>query len=118
MIDTYSFYSVCDELGVLAWSEFIFSDDIYHPDDWMLSSIKTEVQQNVRRVNKHPSVAEWAGSNEIEVVANFLNQSDPRAAVYIDEVCGTILSTSTRALTSYSPVVYRTFPEYTSGLCI
>ncbi|VDB87113.1 unnamed protein product [Peniophora sp. CBMAI 1063] len=76
--ETYSFYSFCDELGVLAWSEFIFSDDIYHPDDWMMSSIKTEVRQNVRRVNKHPSVAEWAGSNEIEVIMLFLNQSgDP-----------------------------------------
>ncbi|KZV60846.1 glycoside hydrolase family 2 protein [Peniophora sp. CONT] len=83
--DTYSFYAFCDELGILAWSEFIFSDDLYPIDDWLLSSIKTEVQQNVRRVNKHPSVAQWAGGNEIEGIVTTVNQTVPNGNIALDE---------------------------------
>ncbi|KAF5346711.1 hypothetical protein D9756_010427 [Leucocoprinus leucothites] len=62
----YDFYSVCDELGILAWSELIFSDSLYPINDFLLESIEPEVRQNVRRVNRHPSNAQWAGGNEIE----------------------------------------------------
>ncbi|KAI0047744.1 glycoside hydrolase family 2 protein [Auriscalpium vulgare] len=73
--DVYSFYSVCDELGILAWSEFIFSDDLYPLNDWLIDSVETEVRQNVRRINKHPSVAQWAGGNEIEGIVQGQNNS-------------------------------------------
>lgn len=52
----------------------------------MLSSIKTEVQQNVRRVNKHPSVAQWAGGNEIEGIVTTVNQTVPNGTVLLDQV--------------------------------
>jgi hypothetical protein len=65
----YDFYGLCDELGILVWSEFIFSDAIYPTNDWYLESIEPEIRQNVRRVNKHPSLAQWAGSNEVELYA-------------------------------------------------
>ena len=64
--DTYSFYATCDALGILAWSEFIFSDALYALDDWLLDSVDVEVRQNVRRVNRHASNVQWAGGNEIE----------------------------------------------------
>ncbi|KAI0030346.1 glycoside hydrolase [Vararia minispora EC-137] len=83
--DTYSFYSVCDELGILAWSEFIFSDDLYPINDYLLASIETEVRQNVRRGNKHPSVAQWAGGNEIEGIVSVVNVSLPNGTHYLDE---------------------------------
>ena len=84
--DTYSFYSVCDELGILAWSEFIFSDDLYPIDGWLLDSVRGEVEQNVRRVNRHPSVAQWAGGNEIEGIVTVVNQSLSNGLHYLDEV--------------------------------
>lgn len=90
VIDTYSFYAFCDELGILAWSEFIFSDDAYPIKDCLLSSIKTEVQQNVRRVNKHPSVAQWSGSNEIGLLVSILNETNPLGPLWLDEVRTTI----------------------------
>ncbi|KIM78863.1 glycoside hydrolase family 2 protein [Piloderma croceum F 1598] len=62
----YDFYSVCDELGILAWSELIFSDTVYPINDFLLESIEPEVRQNVRRINRHPSNVQWAGGNEIE----------------------------------------------------
>ncbi|KAI0065605.1 glycoside hydrolase family 2 protein [Artomyces pyxidatus] len=67
--DVYSFYSICDELGILAWSEFIFSDDFYPMNYWIVDPVKEEVAQNVRRINRHASVAQWAGGNEIEGMA-------------------------------------------------
>ncbi|KAI0637555.1 glycoside hydrolase [Trametes polyzona] len=64
----YDFYSICDELGILVWSELGFSDSTYPINDFFLESVEREVRQNVRRVKKHPSNVQWAGGNEIEPV--------------------------------------------------
>ncbi|KAF7315112.1 Glycoside hydrolase family 2 protein [Mycena indigotica] len=83
----YDFYSLCDELGILAWSEFIFSDSVYPINDFMLESIEPEVRQNVRRVNRHPSNAQWAGGNEIEGIVLIIQALAilPNASAYLDE---------------------------------
>ncbi|KAJ7111307.1 glycoside hydrolase [Mycena epipterygia] len=83
----YDFYSICDELGILTWSELIFSDALYPINDFLLESIEPEVRQNVRRVNKHPSNVQWAGGNEIEAIVSFVNTSTlvPDGTVYLDE---------------------------------
>ncbi|KAL1742498.1 glycoside hydrolase family 2 protein [Schizophyllum fasciatum] len=65
----YDFYELCDELGILAWSEFIFSDALYPVNDWFLDTSEPEIRQNVRRVNRHPSNVQWAGGNENEGIA-------------------------------------------------
>ncbi|KAJ2999426.1 hypothetical protein NUW54_g6940 [Trametes sanguinea] len=62
----YDFYSICDELGILVWSELGFSDATYPVNDFFLESVEREVRQNVRRIKKHPSNVQWAGGNEIE----------------------------------------------------
>ncbi|KIJ51534.1 glycoside hydrolase family 2 protein [Sphaerobolus stellatus SS14] len=72
---TYNFYEICDELGILAWSELIFSDSLYPINGFLLDTIKPEVEQNVRRINRHPSNAQWAGGNEIEGLAESANFS-------------------------------------------
>ncbi|KAK7000570.1 glycoside hydrolase family 2 protein [Favolaschia claudopus] len=78
-IDTggYDLYSVCDELGILVWSEFSFSDALYPLNDFLLESIEPEIRQNVRRVNRHPSNVQWAGGNEIEGIVLLVNSSFP-----------------------------------------
>jgi beta-mannosidase len=67
----YNFYEICDELGILAWSELIFSDALYPINDFFLENVKPEVQQNVRRTNRHPSNAQWAAGNENEGIAMY-----------------------------------------------
>ncbi|KAI0338261.1 glycoside hydrolase [Trametopsis cervina] len=69
----YDFYNACNELGILAWSELIFSDALYPTNDFFLESYDAELRQNVRRINKHPSNAQWAGGNEIELIAIMVN---------------------------------------------
>ncbi|KAI0673928.1 glycoside hydrolase [Trametes maxima] len=81
----YDFYSACDELGIFAWSELIFSDALYPINDWLLASIDPEVRQNVRRINRHPSNAQWAGGNEIEGIVIGINQTLANGTHYLDE---------------------------------
>ncbi|KAJ5594999.1 uncharacterized protein N7459_001207 [Penicillium hispanicum] len=59
-------YDLADQHGVLLWSEFQFSDALYPVDQSFLANVAAEVAYNVRRVNHHPSLALWAGGNEIE----------------------------------------------------
>lgn len=59
-------YDIADERGVLLWSEFEFSDALYPVDQPFLDNVAAEVYYNVRRVNHHPSLALWAGGNELE----------------------------------------------------
>jgi beta-mannosidase len=82
----YDFYSICDELGILAWSELIFSDSLYPINDFLLESIEPEVRQNVRRVNRHPSNAQWAGGNEIEGIVTGAAPLLDNGTHYLDEV--------------------------------
>ena len=93
----YDFYSACDELGILAWSEFIFSDAFYPIDGFLLDAIEPEVRQNVRRVTRHPSVAQWSGNNEIEAIVLLSKMFLDNATHYLNEVGG-ILGRSAWAL--------------------
>ncbi|KAJ3551099.1 hypothetical protein NM688_g4934 [Phlebia brevispora] len=81
----YDFYSACDELGILAWSELIFSDALYPINDFLLTAVEPEVRQNVRRINKHPSNAQWAGGNEIEGIVINVNETQANGTHYLDE---------------------------------
>ncbi len=64
-----SFYSTCDELGVLVWQDFMFACGNYPCFPSFLHSIETEAILNVRRLRHHPSVVIFAGNNEDYQVA-------------------------------------------------
>jgi beta-mannosidase len=71
-------YDLADERGILLWSEFQFSDALYPTDQPFLDSVAAEVVYNVRRVNHHPSLALWAGGNEIEsLILPMARRRDP-----------------------------------------
>ena len=90
----YDFYSICDELGIMAWSELIFSDSLYPINDFLLESIEPEVRQNVRRINKHPSNEQWAGGNEIEGIVINVNHTLSNGTHYLNEVSVTVFTVS------------------------
>lgn len=44
----------------------MFACSMYPTSWWFLDSVSTEVEQQVRRLQHHPSVILWAGNNENE----------------------------------------------------
>lgn len=65
-------------LGILLWSEFEFGDALYPINPAFLENVREEAEYNVRRVNHHPSLALWAGGNELESLELILvNDSAP-----------------------------------------
>lgn len=71
-------YDLADERGVLLWSEFQFGDALYPTDQPFLDNVAAEIVYNTRRVNHHPSLALWAGGNELEnLVLPTAKKADP-----------------------------------------
>ncbi len=60
------FYALCDELGLLVWQDFMFACSMYPGDAPFLENVRQEATENVRRLRNHPSLALWAGNNEVE----------------------------------------------------
>lgn len=60
------FYEIADELGLLIYQDMMFASSLYPADDNFMASVTTEVRQQVRRLQHHPSIAVWAGNNENE----------------------------------------------------
>jgi beta-mannosidase len=65
--ETDVFYSLCDELGILVWQDFMFSCALYPGDEQFLKSVQQETAYQVRRLRHHPCIALWCGNNEIEM---------------------------------------------------
>ena len=55
------FYELADELGILIWQDFMFACNLYPTDANYLKSVDSEITQQVRRLQSHPSIAIWAG---------------------------------------------------------
>ncbi|MBR0215423.1 MAG: glycoside hydrolase family 2 protein, partial [Clostridia bacterium] len=60
------FYDICDELGLLVWQDFMFACAVYDLTEEFDKNIRAEVNDNVRRLRHHPSLALWCGNNEME----------------------------------------------------
>jgi beta-mannosidase len=64
------FYDLCDENGILVWQDFMFAGSLYPGNEQFMNSVAKEVEQQVKRLRSHPSLALWCGNNEIEVAWN------------------------------------------------
>ena len=60
------FYDLCDEMGILVWQDFMFACSMYPATTPFLENVRQEAIENVRRLRNHPSLALWAGNNEME----------------------------------------------------
>lgn len=60
------FYALCDSLGLLVWQDFMFANALYPADSAFLHNVKTEVEQQVKRLRGRTALALWCGNNEID----------------------------------------------------
>ena len=61
------FYDLCDKYGILLWQDFIFSCSIYPLDErTFVENVHIEVEENIKRLRHHASLALWCGNNEME----------------------------------------------------
>lgn len=54
-------------MGIMIWQDMMFACNMYPVNEEFLKSVSQEIIQNVRRLQRHPSIALWAGNNENEV---------------------------------------------------
>ena len=60
------FYSLCDELGILVWQDFMFANMDYPvADAEFRAGIETEARQVLARLHRHPSIAAYCGGSEV-----------------------------------------------------
>jgi beta-mannosidase len=65
--ETDEFYSICDELGIMVWQDFMFGND-WQPGTYAFKqSVEAEAEDQVRRLRNHPSIVLWCGNNETEM---------------------------------------------------
>ena len=64
VFESADFYSLCDELGVLVWQDFLFACAAYPEEEPIRSEIVAEATENVARLMPHPSLVLWNGCNE------------------------------------------------------
>ena len=60
------FYDICDELGLMVWQDFMFACAVYDLTESFELNIRSEAEDNIRRLRHHPSLALWCGNNEME----------------------------------------------------
>jgi beta-mannosidase len=69
--ETDEFYSICDELGLMVWQDFMFGND-WQPGAYAFKqNMEAEADDQVRRLRNHPSIVVWSGNNETEIALNW-----------------------------------------------
>ncbi|MHC4554458.1 MAG: beta-mannosidase [Planctomycetota bacterium] len=61
-----TFYTLCDQMGILVWQDFVF-DSAYYPDrQWFTDSVKDEATAVIKQLRNHACLALWCGNNNID----------------------------------------------------
>ncbi len=81
------FYSLCDELGILVWQDFMFATLDYPAEDpEFLASVTTEVEQFLERTQQHACLAVLCGNSEGQQQPAMLGLSESSwSSVLFDE---------------------------------
>ena len=74
-----AFYDFCDEKGILVWQDFGMGCAIYPEEESFLADLETETVTVIQRLRNHPSLALWAGDNEVDIFLKsyFKGKADP-----------------------------------------
>lgn len=72
------FYELCDKYGILVLQDFMFTSALYTNDSVLVSGVKKEIEQNIKRLRNHPCIALWGvntNSDEISYNKNLINKT-------------------------------------------
>ena len=64
--EDHDFFELCDRGGFLVWQDFALACALYPQTDAFAEEIRVEAEAVVRKLRNHPSLALWAGNNEID----------------------------------------------------
>ncbi|MEP7052638.1 MAG: hypothetical protein ABJB12_19880, partial [Pseudomonadota bacterium] len=65
IVNKQSFYEICDEFGILVWTEFTLACNLYDGEGEYLRVLDQESRSIIRRVRQHACHALWCGGNEL-----------------------------------------------------
>ena len=74
--EDHAFFDICDRNGILVWQDFAMACAIYPQTPEFLEAMRQEAISVVRKLRNHPSLALWAGGNEVDG-AYFYHGMDP-----------------------------------------
>jgi beta-mannosidase len=84
VLETETFYELCDERGLMVWQEFPLSSsglDNCPPDDPpVIEKLRRIAHSYIRRRSHHPSLVLWGGGNELTYRADASNKGVERPA--------------------------------------
>jgi beta-mannosidase len=72
-----AFYDIADRMGLMVWQDFMFGGSVTPPDAAFRENVRVEAEEQVARLQAHPSIVLWAGNNEVQ--AGWDNWSDRKA---------------------------------------
>lgn len=78
--EDHDFFDLCDEHGVMVWQDFALACALYPQTDAFAATMRREAEAIVHKLRRHPSLALWAGNNEIDIAylqGWFGSPSDP-----------------------------------------
>jgi beta-mannosidase len=61
-----AFYDIADQLGLMVWQDFMFGGAVTPPDANFRHNVAAEAEEQVARLQAHPSLVLWAGNNEVQ----------------------------------------------------
>lgn len=65
IVNKESFYELCDEKGIMVWTEFPLACNNYKGTPHYLKILEKESKSIIERVRRHPSNVIWCGGNEL-----------------------------------------------------
>lgn len=90
IVESDTFYDLCDELGLMVWQDFLFACGVYPEDDRFIELVRPEAEYMVKHLRNHPCIVLWCGNNENEALAESkgLNTRDHRIFYHLlPEIC-------------------------------
>jgi len=61
-----TFYELCDKYGILVWQDMMFADNAYELNEMFGRNIYAEIDDNIKRIRHHASLALICGNSGIE----------------------------------------------------